>query len=328
MPKLLYAEKQKGWPYYQRLLIDLFKFFTPFLINSNEMKDSLSTLYTGTLNLFLVLLHDFPEFLSEHYFGLIDAIPSTCIQLRNLILCAYPSMRMPDPFDPSLKIETLPEINQAPVILSDYVAVLNANNFKQDLDNFLKNRKPVSFFFEINKRIVYSNQSDIIANGTKYNVPLINSLVLYLGIQDILHSNQTKINDIVAVPSASKDIYQYMIGSVDAEGAYYFLSAFANQLRYPNSHTCYFINTLLNLFADAKNETIKEQITRVLLERIIVNRPHPWGLLYTLSKLTKEKKYGFWTDKSSSKYNGTENLYESVASVILDKAQYSNFLNK
>jgi len=136
MPKLLYAEKQKGWPYYQRLLIDLFKFFTPFLINNNEMKDSLSTLYTGTLTLFLVLLHDFPEFLSEHYFGLIDAIPSTCIQLRNLILCAYPSMRMPDPFDPSLKIESLAEINQSPVILSDYVAVLNANNFKQDLGEY------------------------------------------------------------------------------------------------------------------------------------------------------------------------------------------------
>lgn len=328
MPKLLYAEKQKGWPYYQRLLIDLFKFFTPFLINSNEMKDSLNTLYNGTLKLFLVLLHDFPEFLSEHYLGLIDAIPSTCIQLRNLILCAYPTMRMPDPFDPSLKIESLPEINQSPIILSDYVACLNANNFKQDLDNFLKNRKPVSFLAELNKKIVYSNQSDIIAAGTKYNVPLINSLVLYVGIQDILHSNQTKINkinDIGAVPSASKDIYQYLIGS-DAEGAYYFLSAFANQLRYPNSHTYYFINTLLNLFADAENETIKEQITRVLLERIVVNRPHPWGLLYTLSKLTKEKKYGFWTDKSSSKYNGTENLYESVASVILDKAQYSNFL--
>ena len=136
MPKLLYAEKQKGWPYYQRLLIDLFKFFTPFLINSNEMKDSLSTLYIGTLNLFLVLLHDFPEFLSGHYFGLIDAIPSTCIQLRNLILCAYPSMRMPDPFDPSLKIESLQEIDQNPVILSDYVAVLNTNNFKQDLGKF------------------------------------------------------------------------------------------------------------------------------------------------------------------------------------------------
>jgi len=326
MPKLLYAEKQKGWPYYQRLLIDLFKFFTPFLVNSNEMNDSLSTLYTGTLNLFLVLLHDFPEFLSEHYFGLIDAIPSCCIQLRNLILCAYPSMRMPDPFDPSLKIESLPEINQSPVILSDYVAILNANNFKQDLDNFLKNRKPVSFFFELNKKIVYSNQSDIIAAGTKYNVPLINSLVLYVGIQDIIHSNQTKINDIV--PSASKDIYQYLIGSVeaDAEGAYYFLSAFANQLRYPNSHTCYFINTLLNLFSDTKSDLIKEQMTRVLLERIIVNRPHPWGLLYTLSKLTKEKKYGFWTDKSGAKFNGTENLYETVASVILDKAQYSNFL--
>jgi CCR4-NOT transcription complex subunit 1 len=49
------------------------------------------------------------------------------------------------------------------------------------------------------------------------------------------------------------------------------------QLRYPNSHTHYFSCTLLYLFAEANQEAIQEQITRVLLERLIVNRPHPWG---------------------------------------------------
>lgn len=36
-----------------------------------------------------------------------------------------------------------------------------------------------------------------------------------------------------------------------------------------------------------KQEIIQEQITRVLLERLIVNRPHPWGLLITFIELIK-----------------------------------------
>ena len=43
-----------------------------------------------------------------------------------------------------------------------------------------------------------------------------------------------------------------------------------------HSHTFYFSCVLLGLFSDMKNDAVKEQITRVLLERLIVNRPHPW----------------------------------------------------
>jgi hypothetical protein len=37
-------------------------------------------------------------------------------------------------------------------------------------------------------------------------------------------------------------------------------------------------------------EVIQEQITRVLLERLIVNRPHPWGLLITFIELIKNPR--------------------------------------
>ena len=33
---------------------------------------------------------------------------------------------------------------------------------------------------------------------------------------------------------------------------------------------------------------------RVLLERLIVNRPHPWGLLITFIELIKNHNYNFW----------------------------------
>ena len=59
-----------------------------------------------------------------------------------------------------------------------------------------------------------------------------------------------------------------------------------HRYRYPNSHTHYFSCTLLYLFAEANQESIQEQITRVLLERLIVNRPHPWGK-FVVQKLSK-----------------------------------------
>ena len=46
-----------------------------------------------------MILHDFPELLCEYHYVICDTIPPNCVQLRNLILSAYPrTMRLPDPF--------------------------------------------------------------------------------------------------------------------------------------------------------------------------------------------------------------------------------------
>ena len=40
-----------------------------------------------------------------------------------------------------------------------------------------------------------------------------------------------------------------------------------------------------------------EYLMRVLLERLIVHRPHPWGLLITFIELIKNRRYNFWEHK-------------------------------
>lgn len=65
-------------------------------------------------------------------------------------------------------------------------------------------------------------------------------------------------------------------------------------LRYPNAHTHWFSCLLLYLFKQAKDDCFREIMTRVLLERFIVRRPHPLGAPLTFIELLRNPKYDFW----------------------------------
>ncbi|KAJ3332113.1 hypothetical protein HDU76_001257 [Blyttiomyces sp. JEL0837] len=318
MPKLLLADGPKGWPFLQRLLVDLFKFLGPYLRQA-EMSATTRLLYRASLRILLVLLHDFPEFLCDYHFSFVDVIPHSCIQLRNLILSAFPrTMRLPDPFTPNLKVDLLPEINQPPHVMSDYTSSLIPNGFKAEIDAYLKTRAPVNFLLELRSKLLLPPSSLTSDTSTKYNVPVINALVLYVGIQAIAQVQSKPLQGSAPMAhSAPMDIFQQLIVDLDTEGRYLFLSAMANQLRYPNSHTHYFSCVLLYLFAEASQEIIQEQITRVLIERLIVNRPHPYGLLITFIELIRNPRYNFWDHTSFIKCAPEiERLFNSVAKSI------------
>ena len=299
MPKLLLASGQNGWPHFQKLLTALLQFLEPFLRNA-ELTESIRLMYKGTLRMLLVLLHDFPEFLCKYHFQLCDVIPSSCIQMRNLMLSAFPSnMRLPDPFTPNLKVDLLPEISESPRIVVDFNASLKG--LQVPLNTYLNMRQPSTFLAELPSKLLLP-QGEAAAAGTRYNTPLLNAVVLYVGMNAI-HKGQ-------AIPM---EIFQQLVADLDAEGRYLLLNAIANQLRYPNSHTHYFSCVLLFLFAESSIEIVKEQITRVLLERLIVNRPHPWGLLITFIELIKNPRYQFWSHPFTRCAPEVERLFENVA---------------
>jgi hypothetical protein len=265
MPHLLLAKGQKGWPYMHRLLSAQLQFLQPFL-KSGQLNDSVRKLYKGTLRVLLVLLHDVPEFLSDYHLSFCDLIPVNCVQLRNLVLSAFPrTMRLPDPFTPNLKVDVLLDTAVAPRILTDYSAPLSS--IKAHLDNYLTHRQPTELPAKL--------PTILAINGT-YNHALISSLIVYVGATAIGHiQNGNGVSRPTLANTPAMDIYKQMAVALDAEGRYFVFNAMANQLRYPNSHTNFFSYVILNLFLEADSETVQEQITRVLLERLIVHRPHP-----------------------------------------------------
>ena len=132
--------------------------------------------------------------------GFCDVIPPNCIQMRNLILSAFPrNMRLPDPFTPNLKVviqhlivsasvilnfpqvDMLPEISIAPRMVTNFAALIKPS-FKKDLDSYLKNRAPVSFLSELRTNLQNATVSAEDA-GMRYNISMINALVMYVGTQ-------------------------------------------------------------------------------------------------------------------------------------------------
>jgi hypothetical protein len=285
MPRMLADRTGKGWSYFRQLLVSMLSFLSPHLgrVSSvTELSDGIRTLYRGTLRVLLVLLHDFPDFLCDYHFALCDAIPPSCIQMRNLVLSAYPpSMRLPDPSMPNLKVDKLLEMASEPRVLSNFTTTLVSTGLKGIVDKYIQEASPRGRVqtkeLGLTSRLL-AKDSDI--RSRSYNIGAVNALVLYLGQQSIA---QTAPDGQPIINGPCTEVLQGFVRELDAEGRYHVFNAIANQLRYPNRHTHYFSCVLLFLFRDATSEDVKEQITRVLVERLMANRPHPWGLLITLS---------------------------------------------
>lgn len=296
MPRLLMASNEAGWPLFHRLLVAHLKFMEPYL-RIACLAEPILTLYKGTLRVLLVLLHDFPEFLSAYYFSLCAEIPSTCIQMRNLILSAFPrKVILPDPLSSSLKVDMLPEMQVAPLILSD--TQLGDELLKSEVDHYLRTWQAESVSSLNLKQRLMLPEEEARKAGTPYNVPLLRALVLRIGVEAIrglqASAQEAKASWKQIGRSAPMTIFYTLMVDLDREGRHLFCSALADHLRYPNSHTHYFSCVLLYLFAKFEEEVWREQIARVLIERFVAQRPHPWGLKVTVIELARNSALGLW----------------------------------
>ncbi|GAA5831623.1 hypothetical protein JCM11251_000773 [Rhodosporidiobolus azoricus] len=294
MPKLLTSPDREGWTSFLRQLVSLFRFLAPFLRRA-ELSETTRTLYIGAQRILLVLLHDFPDFLSQAAYALGDAIPSSCTQLHNLILSAFPistQLRLPDPLQSGLKLELLPEAQRSPAFLTDFTAALSAAELRAPLDQYLQSKEPSDILAMIKARIelakpVGADEKD--QHVVKYNVPLINSLVLYLGVVAINLSKAQGESVRFDAQAESMKLLRQLIEDVDPEPRFYLISACANHLRYPNSHTLQFSSFILHAFGETSSDEVREQFLTVLLARTMASRPNSFGTLYTFTQLLQSQ---------------------------------------
>ncbi|KAI8069271.1 CCR4-Not complex component, Not1-domain-containing protein [Gongronella butleri] len=298
LPQLLAKNDRRGWAMYHKLVLCLLRFLSP-LLDKQVLQTSTKAFYRGTLRYLVVLLHDFPEFLCEYYMVFVQVIPHACIQLRNMVLSAFPLvMHFPDPLTPDLRLDLLPECMEAPSLVQSFTDALPAS-FLIKLALYAQGAPtptPASLEDDALALLVDDDQ--------EIREDVLNALVLSAAMPVI--KTQLASNPALA-------LYRALITRLPGKGSYLVLSAMADHLRYPNSHTHFFSQAMLTLFRDMP-EPVKEQITRILLERLIVNRPHPWGLLATFIALIKEPD--FWNHSFVRSSPEIERLFENVGRSI------------
>lgn len=293
LPKLLGAPLQTnasadGSTGFLRLYASLLRFLAPF-VRANQLYDASRVLFKGTLRITLVLLHDYPEFLATSHQTLCDLIPTQCVQLRNLVLSSFPrtdfSSGLPDVFKANLSIKDFEQCKVDPALDWEYVhnvLSLAPDYFRTKLDKYLTTGDKAE------ADVLEALHSVVKKDNDEFAVPLLNAIVLHAGVTsasqavNILVSGDGSVDPGVHVLE--------MLMKLGPEGNYLTANALCNQLRYPNRHTAYFSTALLYIYEHDRSS--REALLRVLLERIVVNRPHPWGLLITIVEIvSKEQQY-------------------------------------
>ncbi|KAF2746507.1 Not1-domain-containing protein [Sporormia fimetaria CBS 119925] len=306
MPAMLEESVQEGdakdqrWGMYAQLMDGMLR-YTGHLMKPTGQSLTALTFYRGVLRVMLVIHHDYPEFLADYHFRFCNSIPMHCTQLRNLIVSAYPSsvMEMPDPFSGGLKVDRLEDIRQVPVIRADIDRILSQAGVKDIVNNLLKASDPSADEVEKVCSAAYFAQPKPVGfehvQSTADPV-LIHALVLYIGNKELTAQGPKEPSYNPSSPAAK--LLTNLAKHFRPEAKFHFVSAIANQLRWPNAHTHYFSYALLHLFGPPENDSesvfLQEVITRVLLERLLVHRPHPWGLIVTLLEILKNRTYSFW----------------------------------
>ncbi|KAI9271555.1 CCR4-Not complex component, Not1-domain-containing protein [Phascolomyces articulosus] len=307
---LLAGNDMERWKLCRKLIIVLMDFLGMIVDEGGLGVQSAQLFYRSTLRTLVVLLHDFPEFLSHYYMEFVVAIPHSCVQIRNLILSAFPrTMRLPDPSAPDMELDGLPEYNENPIISTDYIQLLSDDDFTSSAT--LTFYHQVLQFLKKDHLDDHDTKSSISSlhqlEFVSYHADRMEALVLFLGVQTI-NANNTSYENIGSNPAVL--VYIYLLEQMSPQGRYLLLNAIVDQLRYPNTHTYFFRTVVLHLFA-TQAEDIKENITRVLLERLIVNRPHPWGLLATFIELLSAPN--FWQHNFIHAAPDFERLFDNVS---------------
>ena len=299
LPMMLKSRDQVGWDIYVSLC-EIFLSYAGELVKPADVSNSAREYYCGVFRVLLVLHHDFSEFLAENHFRLCNAIPRDCTQMRNLVVSAYPSSypELPDPFSIGLKIDRLEEARIAPTIRGDIPAALIAAGIKDVVDTLLETTDQDD---EDVERVIEAintptgKETGLDFEAVNVNSTLVHAIVLYIGMNELEELEgevpATKFN------SPHAKLYDSIIRQLTPEGGYHFLRAMVDQLRWPNSHTSYFTSVLLFLFGSRlqdQDQDLLRQIITVLLERLVLRRPHPWGLIVALWEIMKNPNYEFW----------------------------------
>jgi len=282
------TNKVENWQLYCGLMIDLFRFFKETFEGEIYKTEFYKQFYRGTLRALLVMLHDFPEFLIEASFILVENLPEKFHQVRNIIFSAFPkTMQPPDPFRVTEQIEAREEFRVLPNSLYNFEDRITNIKLHEELVRYLStvNKGDVSdvYFRNICSKLLTKGENDEIA----INYPVINAFVLF--IPWMIFKNSSDYQQIIDWKAASYELFLKLLTSSNYLMKEALLNAIMNQIRYPNLITFYFTSLIFYIFSNRSDDNLQEQIIKIFIERLIVDRPHPWGVMFAFIELIKEK---------------------------------------
>nr|QSE03639.1 CCR4-NOT transcription complex subunit1 NOT1 [Metchnikovella dogieli] len=240
-------------------------------------------LHLTLIRVLICILRDHPDFFVKHCTELTACMPLEALQIRNIVLSAFPSTyTICGPFEPGLSLETINSSSIHPPIPEDVAK--HAKTAQESILAALERLDEVNGPAEHNTVV---NQAVVVATTTP--------------------SKAGKVHDILFS----------LLRQAQPRQFYRLISALINNVRYPNTHTLFCTNILFEMFLLDFGDLKKEVAMRAILERLIANRPHPWGVLFLFIELVRSEKYSIADAPFITQKKKVHALFSSIKQTCL-----------
>jgi CCR4-NOT transcription complex subunit 1 len=293
LPIVLQMPDNAGWAPCAKLLVQLLDCLSEQL-KAFSVSSVSKELYRATLKLLVVLQHDFPDFIAGNHAKLCASIPPHCTQLLNAVLSANPQQgytKLPDGKE---------EIKTYPGLIEDAKAMLQSDGLLALVDRTLQIGPSEDVVAQIAHAMTQGEPRETSYGhvAVAANPHVIGSVVIHIGNQAAERLSQASSSIKITGNEPEVLTLSLLVHELAPEARYYLIASMVNQLRFPNSLTEFFSQVLLHIFGkdlnDPEESDIRQEMTRVFLERLVGYWPQPWGLMLTVLELVKNEKYMFF----------------------------------
>lgn len=306
LPAMLKMRDNAGWGPYLKLVKKLLEYLGD--IKTANMMDPVAAnvakdMYRAVTKLMSILTHDFPDFVAANHIELCKITDPALPQVLNLILIATPEAmgKLPDPLEPSVNLESLTDQGHTSASSEDQSQYLRQAGLLELLDGCLERGPSEDAIAQITHAISKPDGKTRTLGGVpvRVDLDLVYAVTSHIGAFAVKRAN-TQGHGNTAFAAGSSDIktLSMLVMETPIEARYYLLSSMINQLRFANAYTLYFQQALMEIFghdmSDPDEDVVREQILRILFERIMSIWAHPWGLVLTIADLARSEKFNFF----------------------------------
>lgn len=294
-PVLLDLPDRAGWNSYAVLLDRLLAYLAPHL-RQIQVHDVAKDLYRATIKLLVILHHDFQEFIVANGPWLALRVPYHCNQLINILLYSIGnSIDRP---------EALPDsfIVTSDTHSANALGLLEEGGLKDVLDGVMHDGVSEDAVANI-ALAMQQHGGRFLAFGNvpiHANLELMNAVVWYLGIREAWKVPPKNSGPQNSTGCHGASTLTLLVHELPAEARYFLLFSMIMRLRgteRPETH--YYSRIIVSLFCgdprDPEEIEIREQVSRIMMERLLGFWPQPMGVVNTFSELIRgEGNYQFF----------------------------------
>ncbi|KAI0173441.1 Not1-domain-containing protein [Hypoxylon sp. FL1284] len=285
-PDLLLLESRRGWLPYTRLLQSLLRHVSGHM-KGIDVTDVVKEYCRAVVKLMVVIAHDFSDYVWANASQLYLSLSPHCTQLRNIILNCGPRSEAGELIAQDSQLDG-----------GSSLSYLQEVGMLEILEQLVQAPPSEDAIAHLTHAISKGNVSDTTYGNVPVGVDLklIDGVVTFIGNYAVSKAPQERPLFVPTAPDVAT--LSLLVHELQPQARYYLLNNIIDRLRHYSPSTEYFSYVIFEIFGqdmdDPEDTDIRQQIVRVLLERIAGFWPQPWGLMMVTMELVSKEKFHFF----------------------------------